>query len=333
MKNAVSRHLPQIIIIAVIVGVGVVILLKALGGTSAKNPTEGLRNPAGAAIAQIASNEERGARTVAVRASTVALGSIGNYTKLQGDVVSYKEIKIYPNIAGKLLKRNVEVGDLVSVGTTLAYVDPSKVGETYMPNPVESTVSGTVISLPVHEGDTITTSTVIAVVGDTARTKVRTAVPERFLANLRVGNRAEISFDAIPGVIYTAKISEMDPVLDASTRTRQISLVLDRHDPKVLVGMSATVKLVTEERNNVVLAPRSAVTNDDTESYVFVVKSDNTVEKRKVVLGLEGEDAFEVKEGLSAGEQVVTEGKNSVTHGSKVKIVDGSSTTTTGASE
>jgi len=52
-------------------------------------------------------------------------------------VVSNKEVKIYPSIAGKLLERKVAVGDRVSVGTTIAYVDPSKVGEKYMPNPVE----------------------------------------------------------------------------------------------------------------------------------------------------------------------------------------------------
>jgi len=328
MKKAVSQHVPQIVIAVVIVGIAAIIIVKTLGVSPSSTGA-----PVGTSSGQMSQTGSEETRTVAVRASTVALGSISNYTKLQGDVVSNKEVKIYPSIAGKLLERRVAVGDRVSVGTTIAYVDPSKVGEKYMPNPVESTVSGTVISIPVHEGDTITTSTVIATVGDIARMKISTAVSERFLANLKIGNPAEVSFDAIPGVVYTAKISEMNPVLDTTTRTREISLVLDKPDSKVLVGMSSTIKLVTEARNNVVVVPRSAVTTDDTESYVFVIKADNTVEKRNIVLGLEGEDFFEVKEDLSAGEQVVTEGKNSVTNGSKVRIIDGSSGTETGASQ
>ncbi|SLM19139.1 putative Efflux transporter, RND family, MFP subunit [uncultured spirochete] len=336
MKKAVSQHVPQIVITIVIVVIAAVIILKALGISFTKSSSPSAKElPSSPSVlsGQLLQTGGEETRTVAVRASTIALGSISNYTKLQGDVVSNNEIKIYPNIGGKLLTREVSVGDRVSIGTTIAFVDPSKVGEKYMPNPVESTVSGTVLSLPVHEGDTITTSTVIATVGDISRLKVSTAVPERFLANLKIGSSAEVSFDAIPGIVYTARISEMNPVLDTTSRTLKINLTLDRPDSKVLVGMSATVTLVTEHRGKVVVVPRSSITTDTNEDYIFVVKSDGSVEKRSVALGLEGEEFFEVKKGLSVGEQVVTEGKNSVTNGSKIKIIDGNSETEAGVSQ
>ncbi len=334
MKKSFSHYLPQLVIIVIIVAIGAAIILKAAGSKSpATASSTGLPPPTVASSGQSLQRGNEETRAVTVRASTIALGSISNYTKLQGDVVANNEIKIYPNIAGKLLERKVSVGDHISIGTTIALVDPSKVGEKYLPNPVESTVSGTVLSIPVHEGDTITTSTVIATVGDISRIKVSTAVPERFLANLKIGNSAEVTFDAIPDLVYTAKISEMNPVLDTSSRTRTISLTLDRPNSKVLVGMSATVKLVTERRDKVVVVPRSAITIDNTESYVFVIKSDDTVEKKNIVPGLEGEEFFEVKQGLSIGDKVVTEGKNSVTSGSKVRIINGSSETAAGVSQ
>ncbi len=132
MKKAVSQHVPQIVIAVVIAGIAAIIIVKTLGVSPSSTGA-----PVGTPSGQMSQTGSEETRTVAVRASTVALGSISNYTKLQGDVVSNKEVKIYPSIAGKLLERKVAVGDRVSVGTTIAYVDPSKVGEKYMTNPVD----------------------------------------------------------------------------------------------------------------------------------------------------------------------------------------------------
>ena len=325
MKNAISRSLPNIIIIAVIVAVGAAIVLKEFGiSFSGKTSSAAIGSPPqGGALGQPSKAESGETRAVAVRAYTIASGSISNYTKILGDVVFDNEVKIYPNVEGKLLERKVSVGDWISKGSAIALVDPSKVGENYMPNPVESTVSGTVLSIPVHEGDTITTNTVIATIGNLSRIKISTSVPERYLANLKIGTPAEISFDAIPGLTFAAKVSEMSPTMDATSRTLDIKLDLEKADSRTLVGMVATVKLVTESRKNVVVAPRSSVILDSSEDYIFIIKNDSTVERRGIALGLEGEDSFEVKKGLAPGEKVVTEGKSSITNGDSVKIING----------
>ncbi|MEW6549334.1 MAG: efflux RND transporter periplasmic adaptor subunit [Spirochaetota bacterium] len=260
-------------------------------------------------------------RTVAVRAAAVGTGDILNYTKIHGDVVADNEIKVFPSVAGRVVERKVGIGDSVSPGSALALVDPSKVGQTFNPHTVESPVAGTVLSLPVHEGDTVTTNTVVAVIGNLARTKVSTAVPELYIGNLKIGTKAEIRFDSIPGTVFTAWVSEMDPVVDSGTRTLEIKLSLDRPDRRILAGMFATVKLATESRRNVLVAPRSAVASGAGETYVFVINDKNRVERRTVELGLEGEEYFEVLKGLSKSERVVTEGKNSVQEGSAVRVI------------
>jgi multidrug efflux pump subunit AcrA (membrane-fusion protein) len=249
---------------------------------------------------------------------------LNDLTKLHGDVVSLNETRIYPNLGGTLLERKVSVGDRISRGTTIALVDPSRPGQSYLPNPVESTVTGTVLSIPVHEGDTIGTGTVIATVGNLDRILVATAVPERFIANLSPGTRAEITFDALPGQKYEARIVEMSPIVDATSRTLDIKLALDRQDGRVLAGMFATIWLVTESRKNVLIAPRQGVTLTSTGAHVFVISADGKAERRSVELGLETENAFEVKKGLAAGERIITEGKASVSHGDMVRVLDDS---------
>jgi len=360
MKHAIPRSLPQIIITIVIVIVGASIVLNQLGvsfsgkpasvkpvsspqggaaqgqapgqapGQAGANGTSGQPATTGTAT-QPARTGSAGKRVVAVRAVAITTGSIRNYTKIHGDVVSRNEVKIYPNVGGKLLERKAAVGDWVSKGTEIALVDPSKVGQTFMPNPIESTVSGTILSIPVSEGDTISANTVIATVGDLSRTQISTAVPERYLSNLRVGTAAEVSFDAIPGQIFAAMVSEMNPVVDTASRTLDVTLLLEKADPRILVGMFATIKLVTDSRNKVLVLPRISVTLGSNDSYVFVIKADNTVERRIVILGLEGEDSFEVKQGLRQGERVVTEGKGSITEGDAVRIIDGQAAQKDGA--
>jgi membrane fusion protein, multidrug efflux system len=343
MKHSVSRSLPQIIIIIVIVAVGASIVFNQLGisfsgkpsstskGSSSQGGASSGQQPKGEAQGQSAKAGNGGKRTVAVRSNTIKTGSLSNYTKIHGDAVSNNETKIYPNVGGKLLQRQVSVGDRVLKGTIIALVDPSKVGENYMPNPVESTVPGTILSIPVHEGDTITANTVIATVGNLSRTKISAAVPERYLTNLKIGTPAEISFDAIPGMTFPARVTEMSPIVDTPSRTLEVKLELGKADPRILVGMFATVKLATESRNNVIVTPRSSVILSSTESYVFIIKGDNTVERRSLALGLEGEDSFEVKKGLAPGDVVVTEGKGSIVDGDSVKIVADEGKTEAGA--
>jgi RND family efflux transporter MFP subunit len=230
-------------------------------------------------------------------------------------------------VAGKLLERKVALGERVREGTVLATVDPSKVGQNYLPNPVESPLAGTVLSIPVNPGDTISANTVIATVGDLSRLKISTAVSERYVSNLKIGTSAEISFDAFPGIIFPAKVSELSPVIDPLSRTRDVKLSLAKTDPRILPGMFATIKLVIESRNNVLVVPRTAVSLSSGGAYVFVVKEKSegvyVAQRRDIELGLEGEEFFEAKSGLAAGESVVTEGRAVVTDGDTLRVVGG----------
>ncbi len=345
MKRPIMQKLPQIIIVIVIVAVGASIIIGQLGLLSPKiaarpsgssGGTSGQQAAGAAATAPAAQAPAGGAasaaraastRTIAVRVEETKKGSLSNYTKLHGDVVSATEVKIFPSVAGKLMETKVSIGDRVDKGTVVALVDPSRVGQNYLPNPVESTVAGTILSLPVQEGDTVSTNTIIATVGDLTRLRIATAVPERFVGQLKIGGAAQLSFDALPGQVFGAKISSLSPVLDPISRTRDVKLELDRFDSRILVGMFATVKLVTEMKNNVLIAPRSAVILATDESYVYVLNEDPSrgarVEKRSVTLGMEGENSFEITQGLQLGEKLVTEGSGSVVHGDSVRVING----------
>jgi multidrug efflux pump subunit AcrA (membrane-fusion protein) len=273
-------------------------------------------------------NSGGGRAGTAIRVTPVSLGTIEHTVILTGDVLSSSQVSIYPTLAGKLTELRVRAGDRISRGQVVAMVDPSRPGDTYFANPVTSTISGVVVSVPVNPGDTLQTNSVICVVGNLTDLRVETSVPERYSVSMRMGLPAQVSFEAMPGEVFAAEVIELSPVLDPASRTRRIQLRLvpdrtGRVDPRILAGMFATVSLVTNSRTDVPVISRAALIQTYGTWIVFVVPEDSsTARRREVTLGLEGETIVEILTGLEAGEQVVSEGQNFLTDGDPVRIVE-----------
>jgi multidrug efflux pump subunit AcrA (membrane-fusion protein) len=262
-----------------------------------------------------------------VRVTPVVLGTVENRVVINGDVLARSQVAIYPTVAGKLTEARFRVGDRVNRGQVAAMVDPSRPGEVYSQSPVVSTISGVILQAPVNPGDTVSGQTVIYVVGDLAALAVEAFVPERFSTKVRPGLPAQVSFEAMPGETFAAEVDEVSPVLDPASRTLRIRLRFTpgpsgRADPRIKAGMFGTVSLVTDSRQGVPVIPRSAAVNTYGNWIAFVVKEDNTVERRFLTLGLEDETTLEILEGLATGERVVTAGQNFLSGGDSVRIVE-----------
>jgi multidrug efflux pump subunit AcrA (membrane-fusion protein) len=72
--------------------------------------------------------------------------------------------------------------------------------------------------------------------------------------------------------------------------------------------MFVEITIDTTGNNTVLSVPKAAVITEQGRTYVFVFDGGERFEKRVVVLGSEGQESYEVKSGLQAGERVVVEG-------------------------
>ena len=70
-------------------------------------------------------------------------------------------------------------------------------------------------------------------------------------------------------------------------------------------GLTVTVSVIVEERDDVLLVPSSAITTSGRQTYVQVLSPDGTIEERAITTGISDWQYTEVTEGLSEGEQVV----------------------------
>ncbi|MDR0525792.1 MAG: efflux RND transporter periplasmic adaptor subunit [Spirochaetaceae bacterium] len=261
-------------------------------------------------------------RGTAVRVASLTLDTIENKVILNGDVLARTQVSVYPTVAGKVSEIRFSVGDAVKSGDTVAMVDPSRPGDVYSKSPVISPVSGTVLSVPVNTGDTVTAQTAVYVVGDLSSLLVETFIPERFATVARKGLPAEVTLEAVPGETFSAAVEEVSPALDVASRTLKVRLRFTKPDSRIKAGMFATVTLVTRTKQDVLVVPRSALINTYGSWVVFTVKG-NAAERRELTLGLESEEVVEVLSGLKPGEQVVIAGQNFLSDGAPIRIVEG----------
>ena len=259
----------------------------------------------------------------AVRVSRVFNDTIENTVMINGDVLAVNQVSIFPTVAGKITETLFQVGDRVREGAVVAMVDPSRPGQIYSTSPVLSTIGGTVLSVPVQKGDTVSTQTAVYVVGDLNTLMVETFVPERFSNAVRLGLTAKVTMAALPGETFDMIVDEMSPVLNAASRTLRIRLrFAGRMDPRIKANMFATVTLVTNVHQDVPVIPRGAAINTFGAWIVFTVDEQNIASRREILPGLENERLIEVARGLEAGDLIVSEGQNFLSDGDPVRIVE-----------
>lgn len=257
-----------------------------------------------------------------VRVTPVSLGTIERSVIINGEILARNQVTIYPTTAGRIVELRYRIGNRVNSGDVVAVVDPSRPGDVYAHNPVTSTVSGTVLNVPLNIGDMVTTQSGIYVIGDLSSLLVETHVPERFVASVTPGMRAVLWFEAIGGETFNAEVFEINPVLDPSSRTLRIRLRFLTPDPRIRAGMYATISLVTSRRINVPVIQRTSSINTYGSWIVFVVDENNIARRREVVLGIDNEEYMEILSGVNLGENVVSAGASFLSDGDRVRVIE-----------
>ena len=224
------------------------------------------------------------AQLTAVRTVVANPVTLKDYVITNGEVETQRSIEVFPSVlsAAKLVQLNVSLGSSVTAGDVIAYVDPSEAGASYKLSPVVAPISGSIISSPVKVGAKVSASSVIAKIGDINNLQVTAKVPERFVADLKIGLKAEITLQPYPDTIFTATVVRVAPVLDAATRTKDVILNFDKPDSRINAGMYAKVKLFTVDYPNSIVVQQDAVVNNSDRYYLYTVKDGNTASKKEV---------------------------------------------------
>jgi RND family efflux transporter MFP subunit len=117
---------------------------------------------------------------------------------------------------------------------------------------------------------------------------------------------------------HDGKMDFLDNRLDVSTGTLRSRALVPNQDLSILPGQFGRVRLIASAPYEALLVPDTAVATDQSRKIVFVVKDDDTVEARAVVLGPLDDGLRVVREGLKAEDRVIIDGIQRARVGAKV---------------
>lgn len=171
-----------------------------------------------------------------------------------------------------------------------------------------SPVDGTVLMLPVKEGQPVTPGTLIAVVAPTDTLKAVVRVDEMEIGKVRVDQPATITTPAYPDETFTGSVLRIDPLGERSstgTATVYPVEVEVAAAGKLRPNMNVDAEIITETRKDALALPLEALqTDDDGQWYVWLVR-DGRAARVQVTPGLRTRVEVEIREGLAPGDEVV----------------------------
>jgi Cu(I)/Ag(I) efflux system membrane fusion protein len=172
---------------------------------------------------------------------------------------------------------------------------------------IPSPASGFVIEKNVVEGASVEAGMRLYRIAALSKVWVDADVYESDLAHVRVGQRATVTLDYLPGRAYDVKVAYVYPYLDPSVRTGRVRFELANKDLELRPGMFASVTL-SSDLGTRVQVPTAAVVYTGPRRLVFVDLGDGRFRPTEVQVGIESNGMYEVLSGLSPGDKVATSG-------------------------
>ena len=202
-----------------------------------------------------------------------------------------------------------------------------KVSKTSYDNLVENTilrspVSGVITARNYDVGDMYSMSSPVYTVQQITPVKLLVAVSETDYTRISKGDKCVITADALPGESFRGSVVRIYPVMDPSSHTFNVEVQVPNANARLRPGMYARVSLNMGDTESIVIPDAAIVKQQGSgQRTVFVLKDDDTAEVRLVTLGKFFDGQYEVLEGLSEGDRVVSKGQASLRDGVKVEVV------------
>jgi HlyD family secretion protein len=186
---------------------------------------------------------------------------------------------------------------------------------------VRAPFDGIVYSLPVKQGGFVAAGDLLLQMADLRKVMVRALVDEPDVARLAPGNPIEITWDAVPGRVWRATVTDIPSTvkLHGARNVGETTSIVDNKDLKLLPNINVGVTIVTAEHDNVLVVPREALRMDDSKPYVLLV-SGHELKRRDVETSLFNLTQVEVTRGLSAKDVVAIGSWNGKPIGERTQV-------------
>jgi multidrug efflux pump subunit AcrA (membrane-fusion protein) len=151
---------------------------------------------------------------------------------------------------------------------------------------------------------------------------VRVGLTDKDIVKFSLGDSAHVEMDAFPDVLFPARITELGIIADPVTGTYEAELQILRADPQFRTGFIARANIYPTRTSRALTIPlESLIGASDNTAGIFVYK-DGELSRRRIRTGRIVGDEIVVRDGLEAGELLVTEGAKYLVKDSRVNPVN-----------
>ncbi len=175
--------------------------------------------------------------------------------------------------------------------------------------PIEGKISNLVIvpGITIENQNELGSSSQTVVSIESGGTPVITVnLSEIDVLKVKEKDKAKVTFDALPNKEFEGKVAGINRtgIVSSGVTTYPGTIVMDKKSNEILPNMSATVEIITETRDNVLLIPSAAIGTQNGRSFVRV-RSRGAVRVVPVVTGASSETKVEIVSGLSEGDEII----------------------------
>ena len=167
---------------------------------------------------------------------------------------------------------------------------------------------GTVIDVGAEVGDLVSADTIVVTLAELSRLEVKAMVDETDISQVEIGQEAKITFDAFPGKQFTGEVLSvpLQGKLTQNVVTYEVPVSLEGAEGVPLKpGMTANLKIIVGQRENVLLVPAMAVQYGEGQATVLVQDDPNASPvSTNVEVGLSDGVYTEIVRGLNEGDRV-----------------------------
>lgn len=171
---------------------------------------------------------------------------------------------------------------------------------------VVAPVSGVILEKTAIQGMRFMPGEMLYRIADLSTVWVVADIFEQDMGMVREGQSAEVTLSAMPGKVFSGKVSFIYPTLTAETRTVKVRIEMPNSEGTLRPALYATVQLAApKDGGSVITVADSAVLDSGSRQVVLVERGEGLYEPRPVRIGGKGSGYVEILDGLKEGEKVV----------------------------
>lgn len=189
---------------------------------------------------------------------------------------------------------------------------------------IEAPFSGTVEERLQEPGEQASPGEQVVRLVNTQQVRVEAGVPERYANDLVQGDSVRVRVQSAPLDDRWGRLTFVGNTIDPASRTFPIEVAIDNPERRLKPEMVATVFVVRERLDDVLVAPRSAISRDEDGLDAYTVArtdSGAVVQSQRVTLGPASGNQVVIRSGLAPGDELVTVGQSDVARGDQVEVV------------